>query len=79
MMLGIEANQVVTLRIMKLIIGGNEAQREAQLMISEKAGRQMRLFDKADDLELLGRGEPHVWSPPSPIMRTWGLAERAEN
>src|SRR5262247_2230262 len=31
-------------------------------------GRQMRLLDEVDDLQLLGCGEPHVWSPPSPIM-----------
>ena len=28
----------------------------------------MRLLDEADDLKLLRCGEPHVWSPPSPIM-----------
>ena len=28
----------------------------------------MRLFDEADDLELLRCGEPHVWSPPSAII-----------
>src|SRR4029077_2023125 len=30
--------------------------------------RQMRLLDEADDLKLLRCREPHVWSPPSPIM-----------
>src|SRR6476619_4666932 len=28
----------------------------------------MRLLDEADDLKFLRCGEPHVWSPPSPIM-----------
>ena len=28
----------------------------------------MRLLDEADDLELLGAGEPHASSPPSAIM-----------
>ena len=36
MELGIEANQVVALRLMKLMMGGKESRREAQLMVSEK-------------------------------------------
>src|SRR6516225_7902011 len=36
--------------------------------LQRSSDRQMRLFDKMDDLELFGRGEPHVWSPPSAIM-----------
>jgi len=36
MMLGIEANHVITLRMMKLMMGGKDSRREAQLMISEK-------------------------------------------
>src|SRR6478735_6651921 len=35
-MLAVEANQVVGLRIMKLMRGGRGARREAKLMISEK-------------------------------------------
>jgi hypothetical protein len=35
-MLGIEANRVVSLRVMKLMRGGKAARREARLMVSEK-------------------------------------------
>jgi len=36
MLLAIEANQVIALRMMKLMRGGRRARREAELMISEK-------------------------------------------
>jgi hypothetical protein len=36
MMLGIEANRVVGLRVMKLMLGGKSARREARLMVTEK-------------------------------------------
>ena len=36
MMLSIEANQVIALRLMKLIFGGRSARREAKLMVAEK-------------------------------------------
>jgi len=36
MMLGIEANRVIGLRLMKLMLGGRSARREARLMVTEK-------------------------------------------
>jgi hypothetical protein len=36
MMLGLEANQVIALRVMKLMRGGKRARREANLMVREK-------------------------------------------
>lgn len=36
MMLALEANHVVAMRMMKLMRGGKRAQHEAQLMVSEK-------------------------------------------
>ncbi|MGY4622620.1 hypothetical protein [Bradyrhizobium sp. USDA 4486] len=36
MMLGLESNRVIGLRMAKLMRGGKAAQREAQLMVSEK-------------------------------------------
>jgi len=36
MMLALEANQVIALRVMKLMLGGKRARREANLMVSEK-------------------------------------------
>lgn len=38
MMLAVEANGVIALRMMKLMRGGKRARREAQLMVSEKIG-----------------------------------------
>jgi hypothetical protein len=38
MMLAVEANQVVAMRMMRLMLGGKRARREAQLMVSEKIG-----------------------------------------
>jgi len=35
-MLAIDANRVIGLRLMKLMLGGRGARREAQLMVSEK-------------------------------------------
>jgi hypothetical protein len=35
-MLGIEANRVIGLRVMKLMLGGRVARREASLMVREK-------------------------------------------
>ena len=35
-MLALEANQVIAMRVMKLMLGGKRAQREANLMVSEK-------------------------------------------
>ena len=36
MMLGFEANRVIGLRLMKLMLGGKGARREARLMVREK-------------------------------------------
>ena len=36
MKLGVEANAVIALRMMKLLRGGKSGQREAELMVSEK-------------------------------------------
>jgi hypothetical protein len=36
MMLAVEANGVVALRMMKLMLGGRRARREAKLMVSDK-------------------------------------------
>jgi hypothetical protein len=36
MLLAVEANRVIALRMMKLMRGGGSARREAKLMISEK-------------------------------------------
>jgi len=41
MRLGLEANRVIALRLMKLMLGGKAARREANLMISEKVAAAM--------------------------------------
>ena len=42
MMLALEANQVVGLRMMKLMAGGKRARREAKLMVSEKIDEALK-------------------------------------
>jgi len=42
MMLGVEANRVVGLRLMKLMLGGKTARREAKLMVTEKIDAALR-------------------------------------
>jgi hypothetical protein len=37
MMLAVEANTVIALRMMKLMVGGRSARREAERMVTEKA------------------------------------------
>jgi hypothetical protein len=41
MMLAAEANGVIALRMMKLMLGGKAAQREAELMVTEKVHAAM--------------------------------------
>ena len=43
MLLAVEANGVVALRMMKLMRGGRSARREAKLMASEKIARLSKL------------------------------------
>jgi hypothetical protein len=42
MMLALEANQVIGLRLLKLMAGGKRARREAELMVSEKVDEAIR-------------------------------------
>src|SRR4030095_14972797 len=50
------------------IVPAIEGRRANAQHLQGSPGRQMRLLNQADDLELLGAGEPHVSSPPSAIM-----------
>jgi hypothetical protein len=56
MMLGIEANRVIGLRLMKLMLGGRSARREARLMVTEKvdagfkAGARMVAGASSDEI-----------------------------
>jgi hypothetical protein len=58
--LGIEPNRVVGLRVMKLMLGGKSARREARMMVTEKirAGLEAnaRLMASASP----GRGNSHL-------------------
>jgi len=45
-MLGAEAGTVMTMRLSKLALGGAEANREAELMVSEKIGAMIELQTK---------------------------------
>ena len=60
-MLAVDANRVIGLRIAKLMLGGKGAQREAQLMVTEKiaaateAGGRLMVGASGDDIVRLYR------------------------
>jgi len=64
MMLAVEANGVVALRMMKLMLGGRKARREAELMVREKihAGFEATaiLMAGASGDEIVHRYRQHV-------------------
>jgi hypothetical protein len=64
MMLAVEANGVVALRMMKLMRGGRRARREAKLMVSEKIDAAFeataRLIAGASGDEIVNRYRQHV-------------------
>jgi hypothetical protein len=64
MMLAVEANGVVALRMMKLMRGGRRARREAKLMVSEKIDAAFeataRLMAGASGDEIVRRYRQHV-------------------
>ena len=64
MMLAVEANGVVALRMMKLMRGGRTARREAKLMVSEKIyaayEAPARLMAGASGDEIVHRYRRHV-------------------
>ena len=64
MMLAVEANGVVALRMMKLMRGGRRARREAELMVSEKIGAAFEatasLMVGASGDEIVHRYRRHV-------------------
>jgi hypothetical protein len=63
-MLALEANGVVALRMMKLMGGGRRARREAELMVSEKIGAAFEatasLMAGASGDEIVHRYRRHV-------------------
>ena len=64
MMLAVEANGVVALRMMKLMAGGRSARREAKLMVSEKMDAAFeattRLMAGASGEDIVHRYRQHV-------------------
>jgi hypothetical protein len=64
MMLAVEANGVVALRMMKLMRGGKRARREARIMVSEKIDAAFeataRLMAGASGDEIVHRYRKHV-------------------
>jgi hypothetical protein len=64
MLLAVEANGVVALRMMKLMLGGRSARREAKLMVSEKVGAAFEatasLMAGASGDEIVHRYRQHV-------------------
>ena len=63
-MLAIEANQVAGLRVMKLMLGGKRARREAELMVREKVDAALQagasLMAGASGDEIVERYRQHV-------------------
>ena len=63
-MLAVEANEVVALRMMKLMRGGKRARREAELMVSEKIDAAFEatasLMAGASGDEIVHRYRQHV-------------------
>jgi len=57
MLLAVEANQVIALRMMKLMRGGRRARREANLMVSEKI---LAAFEAASSLMTGASGDEIV-------------------
>jgi len=64
MMLALEANQVVAMRMMKLMLGGKRARREARLMVSEKIGAALEAsasaMTGASEDQIIRRYRRHV-------------------
>jgi hypothetical protein len=64
MMLAVEANGVIALRMMKLMLGGRRARREAELMVSEKINAAFEasasLMAGASGDEIVRRYRQHV-------------------
>jgi hypothetical protein len=64
MMLAAEANGVIALRMMKLMLGGRRARREAKLMVSEKIDAAVEatasLMAGASGDEIVRRYRQHV-------------------
>ena len=64
MMLAVEANSVIALRLMKLMRGGKRGRREAELMVSEKIAAGFdataRLMAGASGDEIVRRYRQHV-------------------
>jgi hypothetical protein len=64
MMLAVEANGVVALRMMRLMRGGRSARREAKLMVNEKMDAAFeataRLMVGASGAEIVQRYRQHV-------------------
>jgi hypothetical protein len=64
MKLAVEANGVIALRMLKLMVGGKHARREAELMISEKIHAAIKasasLLAGASDEEIVHQYRRHV-------------------
>jgi hypothetical protein len=77
MMLAVEANGVVALRMMKLMLGGRKARREAELMVREKIHAGIEATPKpmagASGDEIVHRYRQHVATNAKRLGRpNWG-------
>lgn len=74
MMLALESNGVIALRCMKLLLGGEKARREAELMVSEKIEAAVqasgRLLVGASGDEIIRRYRRRVGANAKRLGRT---------
>ena len=73
MSFGLEAQQVMALRLAKIALGGQAAQREARLMIDEKVATGLRVQQAALSSMMMGRAA----SAPAQALATYRRAVRA--
>ena len=72
-MAGVEAQQVIALRMMKLALGGDAAAREAERMVDEKVATASKVGTAATAAVLAGGGA----GVPAASLRTYRRAMRA--
>ena len=70
MLLAAEASGVITLRMMKLMLGGRSARREANLMVSEKIKADHRSYRKSSSWCIRGRNSSSIPTARSEKCKT---------
>ena len=83
MLLALESNRVIALRCMKLLLGGEKARREVELMVSEKIEAAIqasgRLWAGASGHEIVRRYRRRVATNAKRLGRTTRRARRRKS